>query len=79
MRYALALVPLLFLVGCGGGGEQRVVPDVRGQRLDRAERVLGDGDPVLVDRLWTVCTQSPDGGTRGRFVELHIAHDCSEY
>jgi len=39
----------------------------------------GDGDPVLVDRLWTVCTQSPDGGTRGRFVELGVAHDCSEY
>jgi beta-lactam-binding protein with PASTA domain len=166
MRYALALVPLLFLVGCGSGREQRVVPDVRGQRLDRAERVLADqkldwreqgtsgvealvrsnwkvcgqapapgklartvvlrvarscgsnppptvtaaprlpwldgtdledakeqldaagiaysvetddGDPVLIDRLWTVCTQTPDGGTRARFVELRVAHDCSEY
>ncbi len=166
MRYALALVPMLFLVGCGGGREQRVVPDVRGQRLDRVERVLADqkldwreegtsggaalvrsnwkvcsqapapgklarrvilrvarscgskpapavsaapklpwldgtnlddakeqldalgiaysvdtddGDPVLVDRLWTMCTQTPDGGTRGRFVELRVAHDCSEY
>lgn len=166
MRYALTLVPALFLVGCGGGGEQRVVPDVRGQRLDRAERVLADqkldwreegasgvealvrsnwkvcgqapapgklgrrvilrvarscaskpaptvsaaprlpwldgtnlddakeqldgmgitysidtdeGDPVLVDRLWTVCTQSPDGGTRARFVELRVAHECSGY
>ena len=167
MRYALALVPLLFLVGCGGGGrEQRVVPDVRGQRLDRAERTLADqkldwreegtsgvaslvrsnwtvcsqapapgrlarrvsllvakscarkpaaavsaapelpwldgtnfddakeeldaagiaysvdtddGDPVLVDHLWTVCTQTPEGGTRARFVELRVSHDCSEY
>jgi beta-lactam-binding protein with PASTA domain len=166
MRYALTLVPVLFLVGCGGGGEKRVVPDVRGQRLDRAERVLADqkldwredgasgvaalvrlnwkvcgqaptpgklarrvilrvarscasnpapsvsaaprlpwldgtnlddakeqldamgitysvdtddGDSVLVDGLWTVCTQSPDGGTRGRFVVLRVAHDCSEY
>jgi beta-lactam-binding protein with PASTA domain len=157
---------LLFLVSCGGGGEQRVVPDLRGQRLDRAERVLADqkldsreegasgvealvrsnwivcgqapapgklarrvilrvarscgskpaptvsvaprlpwldgtnlddakeqldamsivysvrtddGDSVLVDRLWTVCTQSPDGGTRARFVELRVAHRCSEY
>jgi hypothetical protein len=176
MRYALALVPLLFLVGCGGGGEQRVVPEVRGQRLDRAERVLADqkldwreegasgaaelvrsnwmvcgqapppgkfarrvtlrvarhceakpkpkpkptrtvptktvsvapslpwldgsnlheakerldmlgigysvqtdDDYVLVDRFWTVCSQYPDGGTRARFVELRVAHDCSEY
>ena len=166
MRYALVLVPLLFLVGCGGGNEQRVVPDVRGQRLDRAARVLADqklgwreegasgvealvrsnwkvcsqapapgrlarrvilrvarscaskpaptvsaaprlpwldgtnlddakeqldgmgiaysvatddGDEVLVDRLWTVCTQSPDGGTRARFVQLSVAHDCREY
>jgi beta-lactam-binding protein with PASTA domain len=166
MRYALALVPMLFLVGCGGGREQRVVPDVRGQRLDRAERVLADqkldwneegssgaaalvrsnwtvcgetpapgklarrvllhvarvcgskpapelsaaprlpwldgtnlddakeqldgagiaysidtddGDPVLVDGLWTVCSQIPDGGTRARLVELRVSHDCSEY
>ena len=174
MRYALALLPMLFLVGCGGGGEQRVVPDVRGQRLDRAERVLADqkldwreegasgaaelvrsnwmvcgqtpapgrfarrvtlrvarhcegkpkakptptvptqtvsvaprlpwldgsnlheakeqldamgigysvqtdDDYVFVDRLWTVCSQYPEGGTRARFVELRVAHDCSEY
>ena len=181
MRYALTLVPVLILVGCGGGGEQqRVVPDVRGQRLDRAERVLADqkldwreegasgaaelvrsnwmvcgqapapgkfarrvtlrvarhceakpkaraksksrltrtvytqtvaleprlpwldgsnlheakeqldmlgigysvrtdDDHVFVDRFWTVCSQYPDGGTRARFVELRVAHDCSEY
>ena len=167
MRYALALVPMLFLVSCGGGREQRVVPDVRGQRLDRAERALADqkldwreegttgvaslvrsnwqvcsqtpapgklarrvilrvgrncadkpapavgaapklpwldgtnldeakeqldamgiaysvdtdddDDLVLVDRLWTVCSQTPDGGTQARFVELRVSHDCSDY
>ena len=166
MRYALALVPMLFLVSCGGGREQRVVPDVRGQRLDRAERALADqkldwredgttgvaalvrsswqvcsqapapgklarrvilsvakscgrkpvptvslaprvpwldgtsledakeqldaagiaysvdtedDDPVLVDRLWTVCSQTPDGGTRAWFIELRVSHDCSDY
>jgi beta-lactam-binding protein with PASTA domain len=165
MRYTLALLPMFFLVGCGGGGEQRVVPDVRGQRLDRAERVLAeqkldwreegasgvealvrsnwkvcsqapapgklarrvilrvarrcgrrpaptvsaaprlpwldgtnledakeqlgsmgisysidtdDGDPVLIDHFWTVCSQYPDGGTRARFVELRVAHHCWE-
>ncbi len=166
MRYALALVPLLFVVACGGGREERVVPDVRGQRLDRAERLLADqkldwdqegdpglgllvrsnwtvcgqspapgklarrvvlrvakrcpgqtatpgpsgapllpwligsnlddakeeldakgivysirtddGDPVLIDHLWTVCSQTPDGGTRVRHVELHVAHECWE-
>jgi len=167
MRYALALVPMLFLVSCGGGREQRIVPDVRGQRLDRAERALADqkldwreegtsgvaalvrsnwqvcsqapapgrlarrvvlrvarscgsksaptvsaapelpwldgtnldeakekldamdiaysvdtdddDDPVLVDRLWTVCSQTPDGGTRAWFIELRVSHDCSDY
>ena len=44
-----------------------------------ASSPLGRGDPVLIDRLWTVCRQSPDGGTRARFVELRVAHDCSEY
>jgi beta-lactam-binding protein with PASTA domain len=166
MRYALALVPVLFLVGCGGSGrEARVVPDVRGQRLDRAESLLADqkldwreegtsgvaalvrsnwkvcsqapapgkfarrvvlgvakscrgklappvsvlptvpwldgtsledakerlnaldisysvetddGDPVLIDHLWTVCSQTPSGGTRAQFVELRVAHDCWE-
>ena len=165
MRYALALVPMLFVVACGGGREERVVPDVRGQRLDRAERLLADqkldweeeggselglivrsnwtvceqapapgklarrvvlrvakrcpwrvtsspnrgpllpwligsnldhakeeldakgisysvetddGDPVFVDHLWTVCWQTPDGGTRVRYVELRVAHECWE-
>ena len=169
MRYALTLVPVIFLVGCGGGGnEPRVVPDVRGQRLDRAEHMLAeqkldwreegtsgvealvrsnwkvcgqapapgklarrvvlrvarscagktkpaaptvnvapevpwldganledakeqlgsmgisysidtdDGDPVLIDHFWTVCSQWPDGGTRARFVELRVAHECWE-
>jgi hypothetical protein len=168
MRYALTVVPVLLLVGCGGGGEPRVVPDLRGQRLDRAEHVLAeqkldwreegasgvealvrsnwkvcsqapapgklarkvilrvarscapkpskpaatgtaapslpwldgsnlheakeeldamgigysvqtDDDFVFVDRLWTVCSQYPDGGTRARFVELRVAHDCWEH
>ena len=38
-----------------------------------------DDDPVLVDRLWTVCSQTPDGGTRAWFIELRVSHDCSDY
>jgi hypothetical protein len=155
---------LVGITACGGGREARVVPDVRGQRLDRAERLLADqrldwdeqgsdglgvlvrsnwtvcgqtpppgklarrvvlhvgkrcgrqspatsraprmpwvessnlhdaeeqldsagiaytvrtddGDPVVIERLWTVCYQTPAGGTRARFVELQVAHECWE-
>jgi len=80
---------------CGGTPTHAVsaaprLPWLDGTNLDDAKEQLDamgitysvdtdDGDSVLVDRLWTVCTQSPDGGTRARFVELRVAHDCSEY
>src|SRR6266513_5620538 len=87
MRYALALVPMIFLVGCGGGREQRVVPDVRGQRLDRAERLLADqkldwreegtsGVAALVRSNWQVCSQAPAPGKLARRVILRVARSC---
>ena len=63
------------------------IPDVRGESLGDAEDALReagvryseyslDGDPILVDSLWTVCRQSPLGGTPGRPVRLFVSHDC---
>ena len=63
------------------------IPDVRGESLDDAEDTLReagipyseysrDSDPILVDSLWTVCRQSPLGGTPGRPVRLFVSHDC---
>ncbi len=65
----------------------RTVPDVVGEPLDLAEEeieALGlkaseqsvEGDPVLVDQLWVVCSQSPAPGTRAGAVDLHVAYDC---
>ena len=87
MRYALALVPMLFVAACGGGSEPRVVPDVRGERLDRAERLLADqkldwdeerdsGVSVLVRANWTVCAQTPAPGKLARRVVLRVAKRC---
>lgn len=88
MRYVLVLVPLLLLVGCGGGREQRVVPDVRGQRLDRAANALADqkldwredgttGAAALVRSNWTVCSQAPAPGKLARRVLLRVARTCA--
>jgi hypothetical protein len=89
MRYALAVVPVLFLVGCGGGNEPRVVPDVRGQRLGRAERVLAEqkldwreegasGLEALVRSNWKVCAQAPAPGKFARRVTLRVARHCEK-
>ena len=67
-----------------------VVPDVIDADLDDARTQLEtagfavvakstDGDPILVESLWTVCDQSPEPGHRGRTVELDVAHDCWDY
>ena len=63
------------------------IPDVRWESLDDAEDTLReagipyseqslDGDPIVVDSLWTVCSQSPFRGTPGRTVRLFVSHDC---
>ena len=67
-----------------------VVPDVIDVTLEDATEELeaegfavvatsADGDPILVEHLWTVCDQSPEPGHRGRTVELEVAHDCWDY
>lgn len=63
------------------------IPDVRGESLDDAEDALReagirysehslDGEAVVVASLWTVCSQTPHGGTPGRPVSLFVSHNC---
>jgi PASTA domain len=64
-----------------------VVPNVIGESLEDAGEELDalgighdaetyDDDEPLVDHLWEVCSQDPDGGERGFHVELYVARDC---
>jgi hypothetical protein len=88
MRYLLgSLASLFLLTGCGSAGVARRVPDVRGERLDVAERRLeargldfeevGGGAFGIVDRdNWTVCSQEPASGKRARTVRLVVERDC---
>src|SRR5919199_5925863 len=87
MRYVLLLAVAVAAAGCGGAREAHVVPDVRGQRLDRAERLLGDqkldwtergadGLGVLVRSNWTVCEQRPAPGKLAGSVELSVGKTC---
>ena len=62
------------------------LPDLTGEDLDYAQEEL-DGlgiaysvdsgnSEVLVEHLWTVCSQHPGAGTRTRFVTLTVEHSC---
>jgi hypothetical protein len=63
------------------------VPGVTGLSLDEAEEILDgagidyavepDWGPVVVDSLWTVCSQDPEPGGPGNRVDLYVAHNCS--
>ena len=69
------------------------VPDVIGENLKDARVLLQqsgfhvdvesvDGDPILVESLWIVCDQWPEGGKRATNVELDAADDwddCDAY
>jgi beta-lactam-binding protein with PASTA domain len=80
------LLPLALVVGGCGGGEPRPVPDVRGQRLDLAERRLDDAGleyervgggtfGIVVSSNWRVCDQEPKGGEAVR-VRLVVGRSC---
>jgi beta-lactam-binding protein with PASTA domain len=77
---------VLVLTGCGSS-EPRRVPDVRGQRLDVAERHLldrgldideigGGALGVVVRSNWTVCAQEPPPGRRATTVRLIVDRSC---
>ena len=70
------------------GSAVSAVPDLYHENLDEAEERLdslgigysvdsGD-DEVVFEHLWTVCYQSPEPGTRARFVELTVEHVCDD-
>jgi beta-lactam-binding protein with PASTA domain len=64
-----------------------VVPALEYRRLDQARREAADAGvavvvhdegagPVLVEEHWTVCSQYPAPGERGRTVELYVERFC---
>lgn len=74
-RCLSCLVLAVILTACGGG-EEAVMPDLAGKRLDIAQsdlgragyddeaEVIGGGTfGVLDESNWTVCDQEPDPGT----------------
>jgi hypothetical protein len=82
-----AAAAALLLAGCGGGPEPRAVPDLRGSRLDLAERRLdalgleyervgGGTFGIVVRSRWSVCEQHPAPGVVAARVELVVARTC---
>jgi beta-lactam-binding protein with PASTA domain len=73
--------------GCGGASEPQSVPDVRGERLDVAERRL-DGAGLEYERVgggtfgivvrsnWSVCDQTPKPGAEAAKVTLVVDRHC---
>jgi beta-lactam-binding protein with PASTA domain len=84
----IVLVSLTALVaGCGGDPEPTAVPDVRGKRLDVAERRLdsagleyervgGGAFGIVVRSKWSVCDQTPKPGEQAAKVTLVVDRYC---
>src|SRR5262245_52742576 len=84
---ALVVIALIVSSGCFGGGTPKVVPEVRGQRLDIAERRLdaiglgfersgGGTFGVVVRSRWRVCGQDPRAGVTAKKVLLVVDREC---
>ena len=83
MRTAALILVLMLVAGCGGAGQAKRVPDVRGQRLDLAEARLdarglrweevgGGVFGVVVRSNWYVEDQIPLPGKRATKVRLVV-------
>ena len=83
-----AVLGLVLLTSCGGTTRPRAIPDVRGERLDVAERHLDDAGldweelgggafGVVVRSNWHVCDQEPEPGSRARKVRLIVDRECA--
>jgi hypothetical protein len=77
----------LLAAGCGGSPEPRTVPDLRGDRLDVAERRLdglgleyervgGGAFGIVVRSNWDVCDQTPRPGVEAAKVTLVVDRSC---
>lgn len=87
MKKVLFIAVAFLLAGCGETAKPKLVPDLRGQRLDLAESRLdargldweeiGGGTLGIVIRSnWWVCDQQPSPGKLGRTVKLVVDRDC---
>jgi PASTA domain len=89
MRVKLLTILLVAagLAGCGGDPEPQAVPDLRGERLDVAERELDDrnldfervgGGPlgIVIRSRWQVCDQEPAPGRKATSVRLIVDRHC---
>ncbi|HEY3181568.1 MAG TPA: hypothetical protein VGJ77_01930 [Gaiellaceae bacterium] len=84
MKRAILLVTTCYLLtGCGGEVKPQRVPDLRNERLDKAQDRLDDvglryeteGGLVVIRRHWVVCDQWPPAGRRAKLVHLYVCHD----
>ena len=84
-----ALVLLAIVAGCGGSAKPRIVPELRGERLDVAESRLeargldweeiGGGNlGIIVRSNWYVCSQEPAPGRKATTVRLVVERSCPE-
>jgi PASTA domain-containing protein len=73
--------------GCGGRSAPRPAPDLRGERLDVAERRLDDlglefervgggAFGIVVRSNWEVCRQEPAPGVKTRKLRLVVDRSC---
>ena len=89
MRVKLLAVAAIVLVlsGCALDARPQAVPDLRGERLDVAERRLedvgleyervgGGAFGIIVRSNWRVCEQEPAPGLRAERVRLVVAREC---
>ena len=87
VKLLFALLALLSLSGCGADSEPQPVPDLRGERLDVAERQLDDRGldfervgggalGIVVRSRWQVCDQEPAPGLTATKVRLIVDRHC---
>jgi beta-lactam-binding protein with PASTA domain len=87
VKLAFALLGPVALAACGGGVEPQAAPDVRGERLDVAERRLDDRNldfervgggalGIVIRSSWQVCEQEPAPGRKATKVRLIVDRHC---